>query len=235
MAYNVPPMLVNVLIAWLYLIFLFVLLPRWRGGGGLGLNASKSTQTAVSSLLRSKYNALGPMTFHEIGVSLLFLFVVGLWLFREPKFMSGWADLLPAVEIGDSTAAMLVVFLLFVVPRDPMSLLKGAEDEKGANKSGVDSLLDWKFVQSGLPWGVVLLMGGGFALSDGADVSGLSEWVGEQLNGLKDLPNPLILFVVMIMTAAITEVASNTACANVLIPILIALVSPFSHEIMKKL
>lgn len=69
-----------------------------------------------------------------------------------------------------------------------------------------------------------ILQGGGFALSDASNVSGLSVWVGERLIGLKDLPQPLILFIVMIMTASITEVASNTACANVLIPILITLV-----------
>lgn len=61
-------------------------------------------------------------------------------------------------------------------------------------------------------------------MSDASDVSGLSAWIGEHLNSLKDLNQVLMLFIVMIMTASITEVASNTACANVLIPILISLV-----------
>ena len=71
--------------------------------------------------------------------------------------------------------------------------------------------------------------GGGFALSDASDVSGLSFWIGEQMISLKDLHEVLILFIVMIMTACITEVASNTATANVLIPILISLV--ISHRL----
>lgn len=66
--------------------------------------------------------------------------------------------------------------------------------------------------------------GGGFAISDASDVSGLSGWMGDHLNSLKNLNQVLILFIVMLMTASITEVASNTACANVLIPILIQLV-----------
>jgi len=66
--------------------------------------------------------------------------------------------------------------------------------------------------------------GGGFALSDAAEVSGLSDWLGAQLNGLEVLDERLILIIVMIMTAFVTEIASNTACANVIIPILLALV-----------
>jgi len=89
--------------------------------------------------------------------------------------------------------------------------------------------LDWKFVQHHLSWGVVLLLGGGFAISDGAEKSGLSAWIGEQLTGLQDLPRPLILLIVMVITAGITEVCSNVATANVLLPIFIVLVS---HELI---
>ncbi|OXA52782.1 hypothetical protein Fcan01_12499 [Folsomia candida] len=211
MAFNVPPMIVNIIIAWMYLVVIYFGLPGSKKSKSLSLGNRKS----VERLLKEKYRALGPMTFHEIAVLILFIFVVLLWLFRQPKFIEGWADLLPGAEIGDSTAAMLVVFLLFVIPKDYNFLRQG--------KGKVEALLDWKFVQSNLPWGVVLLMGGGFALSDASDVSGLSAWIGEHLNSLKDLNQVLMLFIVMIMTASITEVASNTACANVLIPILISL------------
>lgn len=87
-----------------------------------------------------------------------------------------------------------------------------------------EALLDWPYVQAHFPWGVVLLMGGGFALSDASNESGLSLWIGDQLIGLRNLPPIIILLIVMIMSAGITEVASNTACANVLIPVLISLV-----------
>lgn len=73
------------------------------------------------------------------------------------------------------------------------------------------------------------IKGGGFALSDASNESGLSVWMGDQLNGLRNLPPVAILLIVMIMSATITEVASNTACANVLIPILISLVGHQNH------
>lgn len=120
MAYNVPPMIVNIIIAWIYLVIVFFGLP-WGKQKGPNLGSKDK----VEKLLREKYRALGPMTFHEISVLILFVFVVILWLFRQPKFMDGWADLLPGADIGDSTAAMLVVFLLFVVPKDLNFLLKG--------------------------------------------------------------------------------------------------------------
>ncbi|ODM98912.1 Solute carrier family 13 member 2 [Orchesella cincta] len=221
MAFNVPPMIVNVLIAWVYLVLVFF------GVSGRGKDKttarmmSKDNQRDVERMLKEKYKGLGPISFHEAAVAVLFLFAVSLWFFKEPKFMPGWSDLITTshdFNIGDSTAAMLIVMLLFILPKNPSAMFR--KENAGVK---VEALLDWKFVQSNLPWGVVLLMGGGFALSDASNESGLSQWIGDSLIGLKDLPRPLILFIVMIMTAGITEVASNTACANVLIPILITL------------
>jgi sodium-dependent dicarboxylate transporter 2/3/5 len=56
-----------------------------------------------------------------------------------------------------------------------------------------------------MPWGVLILLGGGFALSDGSDKSGLSAWIGEQLKELETLPNEVILIIVMLLTTMVTE------------------------------
>lgn len=85
------------------------------------------------------------------------------------------------------------------------------------------ALLDWKFVQDHLPWGVLLLLGCGSAISDGADISGLSQFIGDQLQVLENLPRPVMLLIVMVLVAAITEVCSNVTTANVVLPILISL------------
>lgn len=121
MAFNVPPMIVMLFIAWAYLVVVFIGFPGSKKNKSFSLGNSKN----VYKLLQSKYQALGPMTFHEIAVLILFVFVVMLWLFRDPKFINGWADLLPGADIGDSTAAMLIVFLLFVVPKDINFLTTG--------------------------------------------------------------------------------------------------------------
>ncbi|CAG7732985.1 unnamed protein product [Allacma fusca] len=221
MAYNVPTMILNVLVAWGYLIFLYFGVPDWLAFWKKNKSKEqkvleKNREKSVRRMLQNEYENLGTMSFHEIAVGILFFTVVMLWLFREPRFMPGWGDLVDAVEVEDSTAAMMVVFLLFIIPKDPGFLFGRKQKVSG-------TLLDWKYVQSGLPWGVVLLMGGGFAISDAAEKSHLSDWIGLQLNNLGSLPDAVILIIVMIMTAAVTEVASNAACANVIIPILISL------------
>lgn len=81
---------------------------------------------------------------------------------------------------------------------------------------------------------MVLLLGGGFALSDASEKSGLSLWIGEQLTKLDELPDPVILIIVMVLTALVTEVCSNVATANVILPILLTLVSIFSRNSLSK-
>ena len=65
-----------------------------------------------------------------------------------------------------------------------------------------------------------MFLGSGFAISDATTKSGLSTWLGEQLSGLSVLQPFAIMFIVCVMTAMITEVASNTATANILLPVL---------------
>ena len=103
--------------------------------------------------------------------------------------------------------------------------------ESGKEKPS-EALLNWDYVQDRLPWGIVLLLGGGFALSDASKESGLSAWLGTQLAGLGDLPPLAIMFIICIMTATVTEIASNTATANILLPILAEMVSKIWFNVL---
>ncbi|ODM98494.1 Solute carrier family 13 member 3, partial [Orchesella cincta] len=228
MVYNIPPMAINVALCWVYLVVYYIGVPDrmcfWRKYNEkrrLEQEEETQKQKVVAKVLEEKYKALGPMTFHEIAVFTLFILIVLLWLFREPRFMSGWSDYIAKVDIGDSTAAILVVLLLFIIPRDLNAFL--GRGEHANNPVKVPALLEWKYIQHSLPWGVVFLMGGGFALSDGAVYSGLSHWLGRQLSYLDALPKEWILIIVMVLAAGCTEVASNSATVNVFLPMLIAL------------
>jgi sodium-dependent dicarboxylate transporter 2/3/5 len=73
-----------------------------------------------------------------------------------------------------------------------------------------------------VPWGLLVLLGGGFAMAYGIQSSGLSTWIGGWLGGMADLP-PLLMFIVVCMvTVILTEVASNVATANIILPLIAA-------------
>ncbi|KAF4516897.1 hypothetical protein B566_EDAN011242 [Ephemera danica] len=214
MLFNVPVMLVNVVIAWLWLQFMYMGL--FRGGCcSKGENDVKSNARAVRQLISSKYDELGPMTWHEGNVLVLFVALVLLWFFRQPEFIPGWADFLSPGKIKDSTPAMCIVFLLFALPADLKWL-----SLKPTKFTSSPPLLNWQVTESKLPWGLILLLGGGFAMAEASKVSGLSAWLGLQLAGLAHFPTYMIVTIICLMSTFATEVSSNTAIANILLPVL---------------
>jgi sodium-dependent dicarboxylate transporter 2/3/5 len=76
-----------------------------------------------------------------------------------------------------------------------------------------------------LPWGIILLFGGGLALADAATDTGLAKYIGAQLSGLQGMPLWLVLLGVVILIIALTEFASNVATVSMMLPILAGLVA----------
>jgi sodium-dependent dicarboxylate transporter 2/3/5 len=154
-----------------------------------------------------------PRTREQNRVLMIFGTVAVLWMTRQGVDFGGWgipgwASFLPdriSGTLKDSTVALLGVLLLFSIP--------GRAKRSGA-------LLDWEDCKD-IPWGVLLLLGGGFALASGFEVSGLSVAVGEAL-GSKLLIMPLwgTVFVVVLAVTFLTEITSNTATINILLPVL---------------
>ena len=148
----VPLMVVNLALAWLWLQLVYLPLPCCaRSKKGLAESDAESGETEdnITRLLRSRYDELGAMTRHEKSVLSLFLVLVVLWMTRAPGFVSGWGSLVPP-GVADATPALLVALVMFVVP----------VSEDGA------PMLTWPLVQSRLAWGVIILLGGGFALAE---------------------------------------------------------------------
>ncbi|MDQ6999607.1 MAG: SLC13 family permease, partial [Mariprofundus sp.] len=116
----------------------------------------------------------------------------------------GWNTLLPYKGVDDGTVAILMAGLLF---------LFRTEDNKAILNTA-------SFRQ--LPWDIVLLLGGGFALAYGMQSSGLSGWVGNQLEFLKDVPLPVMMLGIALVITFLTEITSNTATTQVMLPILAA-------------
>ena len=174
---------------------------------------SRERFTVDKKIFLNQYRALGPISFEEKVVLLDFFLLVLLWMFRaEIKIGSftipGWSTLFPWSEyINDGTIAIGMALVLFLIP---------SKNEKGSR------VMTWK-TATRLPWSIVLLFGGGFALASGFKVSGLSQWMGEQLKGLSSLPPLLIVAFICLFITFLTELTSNTATAEILLPILAAL------------
>nr|XP_040131380.1 solute carrier family 13 member 3 [Ictidomys tridecemlineatus] len=89
-----------------------------------------------------------------------------------------------------------------------------------APNTDTEPLLTWRKAQETVPWNVILLLGGGFAMAKGCEESGLSAWIGGQLHPLQNVPPVLAVLLVTVVIAFFTEFASNTATIVIFLPIL---------------
>ena len=168
----------------------------------------------VAKLIRDKRLQLGRMSYNEIMIGLVFCVLVVLWFFRSPGFMDGWGDKIGSPGVNDGTPAILVGILLFLIPGN-----LGFKDAPGTR----EGLLTWSKVEKQIPWGVIILFGGGFALADGCKKSGLSDWIGDQLIGLTDLNELVLLIIICILSSVLTQIVSNVTTAAIIIPIMLRL------------
>jgi len=222
MAFALPTVVVNLLICWIWLQLFFLGMPGKRNALAFG------DKEAIRGVLQKKKEELGQVTFHQMAVLTLFIILVALWFFREPRFMPGWGELFTEEVLDncgqtnhvqlldDASSSMFIVFLLFIFPAQltfwPFTSWEDARPSK--------ALLDWPYVQRRFPWGVAILFGGGFALAEASKRSGLSVWIGKELGVLGSLPDWAMVVIVCILVAALTEITSNVATANILLPVL---------------
>ncbi|CAL1533334.1 unnamed protein product [Lymnaea stagnalis] len=181
--------------------------------------------------LREEYKKLGPMTFAEILVGILFVVLALLWVTRKPGFIRGWDSFFLPGYVGDSTPAVMIAVLLFILPSRTLPLQLTNSSKKNnllcilsaaealQPPVNYEPLLDWATVNKRMAWGVLLLMGGGFALAEGCEESGLSEWVSTHLEGLSSLPTWVTCFLLTLLVAVTTEFTSNAACTTLFVPI----------------
>jgi solute carrier family 13 (sodium-dependent dicarboxylate transporter), member 2/3/5 len=159
-------------------------------------------------LIDNELHGLGEMSSGEKRVLCIFILTVVGWVFREgftfDRFtIPGWSRLLGLEEyVTDSTVGMFAAMLLFMVP-----------DGRGKR------LLDWKAAGS-IPWGVGVIVGGGYALAASFKSTGLADWLGGRLAFVSSYPTLVVLFIVVGAVLLFTEMNSNTATANIFLPVL---------------
>ncbi|QLK85397.1 DASS family sodium-coupled anion symporter [Staphylococcus sp. 17KM0847] len=153
-------------------------------------------------VIEDKLTSLGQVKYEEKVVFCIFVLASFLWISRE-FLLSKWQF---TELIADGTIAMFVSILLFLIP---------AKDHH-------KRILDWSVAKE-LPWGVLLLFGGGLALAKGIQESGLAAWLGTQMTLLKGVSPIIIVIVITVFILFLTEITSNTATATMILPILATL------------
>jgi sodium-dependent dicarboxylate transporter 2/3/5 len=154
-------------------------------------------------IIRLKNN-LGPISYEERWIAIVFALAAICWISR-----SFLLELL-FPKIDDTIIAILFGLILFVIP---------------SKKKG-NPLLNWKDTIN-LPWGIILLFGGGMALAKAFEQSGLAVWLGQLMTEFDGLP--LFLLIALLVTAInfLTEISSNLATTAMLLPVL----APLALEI----
>jgi sodium-dependent dicarboxylate transporter 2/3/5 len=199
MVFALPISAIMLVAVWLVIHFMFKPREKWQG--------------VDRDHFKKAYRELGKASREEGIVFVLFLTLALLWITRAGISTSGftipgWAQLFktPAF-INDGTVAMFISIVLFIVP---------APSHKGKR------IMDWKTAQR-IPWNIVLLFGGGFALALGFQSSGLAIWFAEQLLWTSEISPYLILLAVVALMSFLTELTSNVASTQMLLPVFASL------------
>jgi sodium-dependent dicarboxylate transporter 2/3/5 len=183
----------------IYLVFTWVLLTKFT------FPIRLRELPGGRELIRGELAKLGPVSRGEAVVLTVFVLTALAWMTREPLTKWEWlTSQVPLVaRLDDTIIVLIAVFALFALPIDV--------------RRGVFAL-DWPTAQK-LPWGVLLLFGGGLSLAAGVEASGLAQWIGAQ--AAQEWLTPLALVVlVTAMIIFLTELTSNTATLTTFLPVL---------------
>ncbi len=201
--FGFPFVLILVPLSWLILIL--------YSGGFLKL---KINFEELNIFLSNEYKNLGKFSLQEKIISITFIIVCFLWIFRSPIVLGnikipGWGEIFSLFcFFHDSMVAIFAGIFLFFFK------VKG------------EPLLNWKEVEKKLPWGILLLFGGGLALADSFIKSGFSDTISNSLKLITYFPNFLLIFFICFLMIFLTELTSNTAITATMVPLIFSIAPP---------
>ncbi|MFC2100650.1 SLC13 family permease [Bacteroidota bacterium] len=194
--FALPISFILFIITWGYLFIVF--------------NPGKKNWSGINrETFKTQLRELGSTSYEEKVVLIHFIVLAVLWLFRADIqignfIIPGWSDIFNKPQyINDGTVAILVAIILFVFP----------SKDKSSKR-----IMNWETANR-IPWGIVLLFGGGFALASAFKESGLSIWFGEQLSWTASIHPFVIIAVIAFLMTFLTELTSNTATTEMLLPV----------------
>ncbi|KAK2534866.1 Slc13a4 [Columba guinea] len=231
--FSFPVSLIMLVLTWFWMHWLF-----------LGCNfketcsVSKKKKTKREEMserrIQEEYKKLGNVSYPEMVTGFFFILMTLLWFTREPGFVPGWSSFFEKKGYRtDATVSVFLGFLLFLIPakkpcfgksekrkEDAARKRSGDDNERSTEINTLDPIITWKDFQKTMPWEIVVLVGGGYALAAGCKTSGLSTWIGRQMLSLSSLPYWAVTLLACILVSLVTEFVSNPATITIFLPIL---------------
>jgi len=186
---------------------------------GSPINLDRIRFLSSTSVIEEQLRELGPISRPEKIVLAVSASTGFLWIFRQPiragaVTIPGWSTLFPkSAYVHDATVAVLMAVILCLIPAAGGKVIEW----KGRRERFI---MDWDTVQRGVPWGIIFLFGGGFALAAGMSESGLAAWIGSLVAGMKGTPMWIIFPLACLVAVLMTEMTSNVATVLMLCPVL---------------
>ena len=181
-------------------ISIFLLFICWKYLTSVAYKFDNQNFDSGMNEINDQLKSLGKISYEEKSVMIIFIATALAWItqsFIIKKYIP---------EIDDTIIAIIAAVTLFILP----------------NKKGDKKLLAWEDAVK-LPWGILLLFGGGMALAKGFDSSGLAIWIGSQMSFFDAIPLLALLLFLVAMVNFLTEITSNLATTAMLLPVLVAL------------
>ena len=181
-------------------ISIFLLFICWKYLTTIAYNFSNQNFESGLNEIDKQLKELGKVSYEEKSVLIVFILTALAWVTQSFLIK----QFIPAID--DTIIAIFAAIILFILP----------------NKEGSKKLLSWADAVK-LPWGILLLFGGGMALAKGFDSSGLAIWIGSQMNFFNAIPLLFLLLILIAIVNFLTEITSNLATTAMLLPVLVAL------------
>ncbi len=200
MKIGIPIVLVFLPLSWAYIVF-------------FGVRPEVNKIPGSKKIIREELTALGKMKKGELLTLIIFCLTALGWIFRQDIQIGslripGWANLMGVEKyVHDSTVAMIGAILLFIIP---------------TNLRKNEFILNWQWAVR-IPWGILLLFGGGFALASSFQATGLNEWIGNIFNHINYVSVAVLILSICLFFTFLTEITSNTATITMMLPVLAAL------------
>ncbi|XP_029912427.1 Na(+)/dicarboxylate cotransporter 3 [Myripristis murdjan] len=215
-AFAFPLMVLFLFVGWIWIAFLY-------GGLNTRLCFKKQDRLAqaearAKAVIDEDYRKLGPINFAEGAISFFFVLFAVLLFTRDPKFVTGWSVFFNKGYVSDAVTGVIIVSILFFFPSQKPSFSWWFNPQ--ASNAPYVPLLSWKKAQDCVPWNIILLLGGGFAMAKGCEESGLASWIGGHLEPLAQVPPAAAVMLITAFLACFTEFASNTATIIIFLPVI---------------